>query len=328
MCDGLLLTGVVFTGTLVKTRRLAVKRFRGSVGLIVGIILLIASGAACAQSKTSVARPDWQLNPTYGTVELGAGFQPDPNLTMVRAGGNADLESIGFYGYVAEAPDLDLQYEAGGYSLYIYVSDAQADTVLLINDPMGEWFFNDDADGLDLRSGIVIHDPESGLYDIWVGTFDTGMVQAEIAISEMSWGSAPSGEGEMPDWELEPTFGTVDLAAGFKRDPYEIELIAGGSADLNSVGFSGYVATAPDVDLQYEAGGYSLYIYVTGTGDDTVLLINDPMGDWLFNDDADGLGLRSGIEIRNPDSGLYDIWVGTYGYDLISATLVISEAGW
>ena len=304
------------------------KRLRGNVGIIVGIILLIVSGVASAQSKTSVARPNWQLNPTYGTVELGAGFQPDPNLTTVRAGGNADLDSIGFYGYVAEAPDLDLQYEAGGYSLYIYVVDAAADTVLLINDPSGEWLYNDDADGLGFRPGIVIHDPDSGLYDIWVGTFDSGTVDAQIAISEMSWGSEPSSSGEMPDWQLEPSYGTVDLAAGFKRDPYEIELIAGGSADLYSVGFSGYVATAPDVDLNYEAGGYSLYIYVTGTGDDTVLLINDPSGTWLYNDDADGLGFRSGIEIRNPDSGLYDIWVGTYGTDLVSATLVISEARW
>jgi hypothetical protein len=67
---------------------------------------------------------------------------------------------------------------------------------------------------------------------------------------------------------------------------------------------------APDYDLYYAAGNTRLTIYVNSSYD-TVLLINAPDGRWYYSDD-DGGGFNPSITFRNPQSGLYDIWIGTY----------------
>jgi len=64
----------------------------------------------------------------------------------------------------------------------------------------------------------------------------------------------------------------------------------------------------PDVDLNYQAGSLPLYISVVAQAD-TTLIINDPSGRWLCNDDMEGL--NPGIVIQRPASGNYNIWIGT-----------------
>lgn len=304
------------------------KRKMAMVVSVVGLMLLVSScmtGVPSYSNSTSGEMPDWRLEPYFGTVSLQAGFDPDPNYTDVLAGGSINLSSMGYAGYVAEAPDVDLHYDAGQYVLFIYVAEQSADTVLLVNDPNGDWHFSDDAIGT--RPGIRFDPPLSGLYDIWVGTYDSQMVDATVAISEIPWDDQTlTSTQAMPNWRLEPGFGSVDLQAGFKNDPFLVPLIAGGPIDLEAIGHYGRVAEAPDFDLYYEAAGNPLYIYVSYAEADTVLLVHDPSGNWLFSDDANGL--NPGIEIAYPQSGLYDIWVGTFGDDLADANLVISEFSW
>ena len=123
----------------------------------------------------------------------------------------------------------------------------------------------------------------------------------------------------------EPTYGSVSLEEGFLPDPHSTSLTAGGSIEVNKGSCSyGYVADAPDVDFYYDSSGSSnLYIYVHGDAD-TTLLINTPSGSWVCNDD--GLGNANPVVvIPNAGGGLYNIWVGTYGDDLTSANLYISE---
>jgi len=285
-----------------------------------------ASNAALNATTTSTGDiPNWRLEPYFGTVNLSAGFSPDPNFTDVLAGGSVNLASLGYAGFVGDAPDVDLNYDAGEYVLFIYVAEESEDTVLLVNDPEGNWHYADDTIGT--RPGIRFDPPLSGLYDIWIGTYGSEMVDATLAISEIPWDDAViTSDGTMPNWRLEPGFGSVELQAGFKNDPYVVPLIAGGPVDLNSIGYYGMVAEAPDFDVYYEASGATLYIYVSYAEGDTVLLVNDPDGNWLFNDDASGL--NPGIAINNPASGLYDIWVGTFEDDLVDANLVISEFSW
>ncbi len=132
------------------------------------------------------------------------------------------------------------------------------------------------------------------------------------------------------DWEAEPTFGSVELESGFTPDPYEVEIIAGGSNDASNLCWdcAGNVADAPDFDLYYEPGVFALYIYVISDAD-TTLLINAPDGDWYGNDDYSGLNPM--VVFENPsadfgdDHGLFDIWVGTYEEEMAEATLYISE---
>ncbi len=125
------------------------------------------------------------------------------------------------------------------------------------------------------------------------------------------------------DWSSPPTYGEADLEWGFTPDPYVVELDAGGPVDLSGIGYVGYVNEAPDFDLYYDAGDFPLTIRVESKAD-TVLLISDPDGNWLFNDDEQGL--NPGITLRKAKSGLYDIWVGTvYSDEFPPARLIITE---
>lgn len=122
----------------------------------------------------------------------------------------------------------------------------------------------------------------------------------------------------------EPTYGSVSLEAGFLPDPHVTSLTAGGSIDMNMGDCAyGQVAEAPDVDLYYTAGSTSLYIYAEAKQDVT-LLINLPDGSWICNDDGYS-GTNPLVVIPKAASGLYDIWVGTYGTELTAASLSISE---
>lgn len=140
--------------------------------------LTLLSGAAQAQN--------WQLRPSFGSISLSAGFLPDPRVRTIQAGGDLRLNPTGGCpggGYIANAPDYRLHYRSGGYALSFYVR-APRDTILLINDPQGRWFCNDDYSGLD--PAIRFGNPLSGQYDIWVGTYGRARVRnANLYITEL-----------------------------------------------------------------------------------------------------------------------------------------------
>src|SRR5690606_5796329 len=95
--------------------------------------------------------------------------------------------------------------------------------------------------------------------------------------------------------------------------------------DASALGNScrGYIATAPDYQISYTAGStYPLIISVLSQAD-TTLVINGPDGAWHCNDDTNGL--NPAVTFNPPSSGVYDIWVGTYGQSTAPATLYISE---
>ena len=130
-----------------------------------------------------------------------------------------------------------------------------------------------------------------------------------------------------PDWEASPSFGQIDLSAGFMPDPYVRNITAGGYYDLagcfGSNGWGGSVASKPDFDLYWSGSSAALTIAVT-SGADTVLLINAPDGQWYYEDDVQGS--NPVITFANPQPGLYDIWIGAYnGSSGIPGQLVITE---
>ena len=55
-------------------------------------------------------------------------------------------------------------------------------------------------------------------------------------------------------------------------------------------------------------------------------VVNDANGNWICNDDANGL--NPAVEINNPAAGQYDIWVGSYSSGtFVAGTLAVSEIG-
>ncbi|WP_292229416.1 peptidase S1 [Brevundimonas sp.] len=124
----------------------------------------------------------------------------------------------------------------------------------------------------------------------------------------------------------QPTFADISLNAGFMPDPTRIQVTAGGSIDAaHSRGGScvGKIARAPDVRVTYEAGSSPLIIKVNSS-EDTTLVMNGANGRWYCDDDGAG-GVNPRIRLNNPDSGVYEIWVGTYADEPVSATVLITE---
>jgi hypothetical protein len=131
--------------------------------------------------------------------------------------------------------------------------------------------------------------------------------------------------GESQDVTLKPTFGSVNLRAGFVPDPYTKNLISGGPIQTNLGGVNAWVAKAPDFRLNYTAGNFALTI-MAESGSDTTLLINLPNNTWIANDDGPNTGLNPLLKFAQPMSGQYDIWVGSFKQgDAAQAKLIITE---
>ena len=141
---------------------------------------------------------------------------------------------------------------------------------------------------------------------------------------------AAAGTASAQDFTLSPAFGQANLSAGFSPDPYTVNMTAGGNIDASAAfggSCAGMIANAPDFRLNYQAGGFSLYLGAVSSTD-TTIVVNAPDGSWYCDDDSGG-NLDPLLTFSNPMSGRYDIWIGTYGSgsDLAQATIRISELG-
>jgi len=272
---------------------------------------IILLGAACALLGAAASAQDYGLEPTYGEIDLSAGFTPDPHTVQVTASGSRDARDLGgdCRGSIANAPDYRLNYSAGTFDLTISV-DSESDTTLVVNGPGGAWFCDDDG-GEGLNPRLDFSDPASGQYDIWVGSYSEGdYASATLSISELGMTGSAAAGGGMPDYTLPAAFGEVDLSSG--HAPYTVDIISGGGIQASNVQSDcrGYIAEAPDFELSYDAGAGSL-ILEAESDSDTTLVVNAPDGSWYCDDDG-GDGLNPRLVFSAPGSGVYDIWVGSY----------------
>jgi hypothetical protein len=128
-----------------------------------------------------------------------------------------------------------------------------------------------------------------------------------------------------PNPNLESNFGSVKLKSGFKNDPYKKELVAGGGMVVTMKGVRMNITRKPDFKLYYTRSDNfdKLHFYVRAKAD-TTLLINLPNAQFVADDDSGG-NRNPLITVRNPQSGRYDIWVGTFFQGNAPATLYITE---
>ena len=136
-------------------------------------------------------------------------------------------------------------------------------------------------------------------------------------------------DGDVLDMTRPSNFGSTDLEAGFQPDPSSVDVISGGSIDASYLGDGcrGYATVASDYDVTYTAGGQDLlrFYFVADEVEDTTLIINAPDGSWHCNDDAPDT-IDPMIDFTNPESGRYDIWIGSYESTTEAAgTLYVTE---
>lgn len=286
-------------------------------------------GAVAALALMTVPAEAQSLNSgatgRYGQVQLRSGFTPDPHAVTLNAGGAYDAEQLGggCFGYIDTRASFTLRYRAGELPLYIgAVSDA--DAVIAVRAPDGTWHCDDDSGG-NLNPVVSWETPRSGRYQIWVGRFGVQSETAPAVLHISEIGASTPPHAETPDYSLDPAYGTVNLTAGFMPDPHSVNIAAGGALDASAISCAGWVASAPDLRLNWTAGSGALPLTFHVTSEaDTTLVINDAEGNWVCNDDGDGL--NPVVSFEHAPSGQYDIWVGTYAQgNLQDSTLHITE---
>jgi hypothetical protein len=143
-----------------------------------------------------------------------------------------------------------------------------------------------------------------------------------------------------------PHFGSPLFASRITTDPLRQTLTAGGGqnpinvaqlgvidGDDGSICDRSAVTRTPDFRVHFRADGSSRllrFFVITDNGTDATLLINGYDGRWRCNDDHRHPGWTQErmpvIDFRDPASGQYDVWVGSYsGTSSNPATLYVTE---
>lgn len=289
--------------------------------------------AACWSAP--VAAQDTAARATYQDVRLNSGYANDPFTVYLQSGGNIPASNISSdcRGYISNAPDVRITYNTSGVLPFIIGVESDWDTTLVVNAPDGLWYCDDDR-GSGVNPLVRFNEPLSGRYEIWVGTYGgTDVRDATLYVTELENTliddlavAEPEPSYNYPNPSLAPTYTTLNLASGFTPDPRRVTVRSGGGVEASSISSDcrGFVAIAPDVTVNYSAGGLPLILSVNSTAD-TTLLVSDPNGNWYCDDDS-GNGVNPALRFEKPASGQYDVWVGTYGSSsTYQATLSVSE---
>ena len=149
--------------------------------------LTITSTLIITSISCQIIAQDFSLEASLGVLDLTAGFEDDPLVVPIAAGGQKNAAELGVecHGLIADRPDVSISYSSGEYELNFAVF-SENDTTLVINSPTGDWFCNDDYNSLNPH--ISFEDPESGRYDIWIGVYseEDELSMAQLLVSEAS----------------------------------------------------------------------------------------------------------------------------------------------
>lgn len=342
---------VIGVPTYVRTE----SRTGGRLGSLLAVDLIFSvieqddmTGSWNSYEEETFTALDPQADPTFESVSLTPGnLGGEQNFSTV-AGGSVRVDDVGpgCVGYAAASPDIRLEWSGSISELFIYfeADDSEDDATLLVQQPDGSWSCSDDMSSGVLNPGLGLSSPASGTYNIWIGSYHEGIfIPGEVAVSAgnpggIAAGGNPGGGGSnnatagVLDWRMEPSFGSVSLSAGFTPDPHSASVISGGSVNTGSLdlgsGCLGYAASAPDYRLNWSGNSSELYLFFVAEneGDDTTILVSQPDGSWVCNDDIDSDNLNPGLLVPNPADGQYDIWVGSYSEGAsVAGQLFISE---
>lgn len=286
----------------------------------------------------------WDGDPYAETLTLSANFSGDPRTVDVRPGGSRanPLDGPGCVGYIGMRPDVVVNYTVGDWAL-TFSAASDTDINLVVRTPDGRYLCDDDS-GEGTNPVVTVSKPTSGAYRAWVGVyssageyvdgvFGVSEVGEEVSMGTSSGTTTPraiaGASGEVSGWSSEPYFGSTTVSAGFSGDPRTVAINAGGSQanPLSGSGCVGYIGMRPDHVLNYSAGIHTLTLSAAASTD-LNLVVRTPGGRYLCDDDS-GEGLNPRIDIEDPESGAYVLWVGTYSNQdsVIESTLGISEIG-
>lgn len=143
-------------------------------------------------TPTEVVSLSWVEGANFGSNSLSSGFLPDPYTVEMNAGGSVDVSLLSLgdscVGFATESPDYRISWSgtSNKLSFSFEAQDSSDDTTIIISDPNGNWYCNDDGPGSTMNPIYQFSSPSEGQYDIWIGTYDEGeFIEGTFKASEL-----------------------------------------------------------------------------------------------------------------------------------------------
>jgi hypothetical protein len=318
---------------------------------------------AMTETETVTETADAAPTSAYISLDLAAGFPLDPFLVSVNGGGDVDASTLGegCTGFINDAPTVSLDWEGETDFVETFFYSA-SDPVLVIQTPDGSYLCSDDANELLLDPVIEMQAPATGQYNIWVGAYAPDQLIPGLLVittrSEINLGTfdlaalvqrAPIPEDILEHDEVAPrradapviagraTSATLaeaeailsaeDVIDGVKQEVTSEGTIPAFELPADDIFCAGFIGEEPDFSFDLEAEGDRLRVYFESSEDST-LVVQLPDGSYLCNDDAvSGDNLNPLVEIDEPESGRYNVFVGRLQQDTpIIGELIVVES--
>ncbi len=312
----------------------------GSMGIVLPPPATVPPPPDATPVPALVAGLDTSRIPTYGSVDLAAGFLPDPYFAPASGGGaiavGGDALPPDCIGYTDEAPAFRVRWDGRSTRLrllFIPIAPENADAALIVRAPDGSWACSIDSDPWDQRPLVEFIQPQMGDYLVWVAnqTAPYSPILGMIYVTEkivspetIRRGNAPA-IGELIGLEAVGSAAVTFANATISPDPYVVDNItAGGDVDigaLNGVGLRvpggadciGYFPAAPSFVFALPMGLPYLRLFFIGEPDsDPVMIVQIPNGLWYCGDDSFGTLDPTVTIIGNTASGVVRVWVGSF----------------
>ena len=290
----------------------------------------------------------------FVTLNLTAGYAMDPFLVSIEGGGTIDASALGegCSGYVNEAPALSMDWEGDAdFAEFFYLSDH--DPVMVIETPSGEFLCADDANEQLLDPVIELANPEQGVYNVWIGTFDEGQRFPGILVitgrPEINIGTFNLAglirRDLIPETHIEAEALRPSVRADIEAANSDVEKNARDeetdtlTADLSAEGefpafdiqldelvCNGFVPTVASYAFTEDGNADDLRLFFESEQDSTLIVLGPDGQIWCGDDAEAGVNLNPIIDIPTPAAGDYYVYIGRLSLDEpVSGTLTVTE---
>ncbi len=151
------------------------------LGISVAAVLAVAANTAVACPDKTIWGETYEATGTELYSAKGADVVAGGSNRLANCPIRAKNYSGRLPGYVATRPDFSIRVtQLGGYSLAIR-TQGDCDTTLLVNTANENWYFDDDDNGAG-QAEIYLTRPSEGIYDFWIGTYDSTTCNARLVL--------------------------------------------------------------------------------------------------------------------------------------------------
>lgn len=313
--------------------------------------LLVLAGLIALLSTAGVVLSQDDNSETAAVLSLNANSPMDPFLVTVIGGGSTAAHTLseGCSGYVSESPTAVINVSdlsENPLRIFLY---SNADTVLVVQTPDGSTLCADDQDSQVLDPSLDIDDAPEGEYRIWAGSFDAAQWVPTFLVLTRQQALTPStldlsrlvtrGVGADANPTAAPSTLRSDESQRESLSDSQLPLVqenvsAGGdllafARNMVDPACAGFISAQPAYEFDWNGEADTLHIFFESSAD-TTLLVAQPDGTFVCSDDSNGTdNLNPGVEISDPASGSYAVFVGSFNPDTMeTGTLTITtDAG-